>query len=513
MVKGRQSLLRTIIQFWSMVVLATGILASGASAQLIFPPPAAPAPPPARAPSGPSGPSALEIERAAYNNCANARTAGPCRQYLAKYPRGGWADLARSRVNDLETAERERREAAERARADQPPPPPVVIREAVDPEKPAWAACEASTSPEACNRYIASFPRGPSIEAARAKVAAINAAAQERAAWTLCQNSETGAPCDAYVNNFPAGSQVVAARARIAQIAAGTQERAAWAQCQNGTSAAPCNAYIAAFPNGAQAAAALLRIANIATAEQETGAWQTCQNGSIADCDRYVAAFPGGSQVGAARARSAMLAAAERERALAAANAERERSLAAANAEKERAALALCQNSESVLPCETYVAAYPAGIAAGDVKARIARINLAEQEKTAWSLCETGSQMLPCERYLAAFPSGRFAEPARTRIKVLETGATEPEMVPALGIIVKRSDKGEFVVVSVQQFSSAMGNVFGGDVITKINDAATDPRSLPRAALEAGLAASNGRVKLLVRRGPATVTAVIRAKP
>jgi hypothetical protein len=496
-------LLRTIILFWSMVVLATGALTTGASAQLIFPPPAA-APKPAapKPPPGPSGPSALEIERAAYNNCANARTAGPCRQYLAKYPKGGWADLARTRVTDLETAERERREAAERAKADQPPPAPVVIRETVDPEKPAWAACEASTSPEACNRYIASFPRGPSIDAARAKVAAMNAAAQERAAWTLCQNSDAPGPCDAYVTNFPAGSQVVAARARIAQIAAASQERTAWLQCANGTAAAPCNAYLAAFPNGAQAGAARLRIANIATAEQENAAWQTCQNGSVADCERYVSAFPGGSQVGAARARATMLA-----------NAERERATAAANAEKERAALALCQNGESVLPCENYLAAYPSGSAAADVRARIARINLAEQEKTAWSLCETGKQLLPCEKYLAAFPSGRFVEPARTRIKVLETAETEPEMVPALGIIVKRSDKGEFVVVSVQQFSSAMGNVFGGDVITKINDAATDPRSLPRAALEAGLAASNGRVKLLVRRGPATVTAVIRAKP
>ena len=495
-------MLRAIILFWSMLVLAMGTLATAVSAQFVLPPPvAAPKPATPKPPPGPSGPSALEIERAAYNNCANARTAGPCRQYLAKYPRGGWADLARTRITDLESAERERRAAADAVRAEAPPPAPVIIREAVDPEKPAWSACEASSSPEACNRYIASFPRGPSIDAARAKVAAINAAAQERAAWTLCQNGDSAVPCQAYVDNFPAGSQVVAARSRIAQIAAGAQERAAWTQCANGTTAA-CNAYLAAFPNGGQAAAARLRIAGIATAEQENAAWQSCQNGSAADCDRYVAAFPGGSQAGAARSRSAMLA-----------NAERERATAAANAEKERTALALCTSSEAILACENYLAAYPAGVSAGDVRARIARINLAEQEKTAWSLCEAGKQLLPCEKYLAAFPQGRFAEPARTRIKVLETAETEPEMVPALGMIVKRSDKGEFVVVSVQQFSSAMGNVFGGDVITKINDAATDPRSLPRAALEAGLAASNGRVKLLVRRGPATVTAVIRAKP
>ena len=69
------------------------------------------------------------------------------------------------------------------------------------------------------------------------------------------------------------------------------------------------------------------------------------------------------------------------------------------------------------------------------------------------------------------------------------------------------------MVISVQQFSSAMGNVFGGDVIIKINDQPTNPRDMPRAALEKGLADANGRVKLLIRRGPASVTAVIRARP
>ena len=313
------------------------------------------------------------------------------------------------------------------------------------------------------------------------------------------------------------------ARDRIATLLAGAQERNAWAQCMNNTFAAACTTYVAAYPEGAMVALARQRIAGSAAIERDSTAWRLCQNGSIDDCRGYIAAFPSGSQIAAARARMGTLAKADRERAAAAAIVERERAAAAANAERqraaaqaaaerERAALALCQGGDTVRSCENYLAAYPAGAAASDVRARIAQINRAEQEKIAWAQCENGKQMLPCTNYLAAFPAGRFAEPVRTRIKMLETAETEPEMVPALGIIVKRSDRGEFVVVSVQQFSSAMGNIFGGDVITKINDAPINPRTLPRAALESGLAASSGRVKLLVRRGPATATTVIRAK-
>ena len=525
-------MLRTIIPFWSMVVLATGALTGTASAQLIFPPPVAaprPAPPRPTAPRPaprPSGPSALEIERAAYNSCANARTAGPCQQYLAKYPNGGYAELARGRLNDTEAAERSLREAAERSQAVPAPVPtsaPGGNRETADAERLAWAACDASTSPEACNLYITRFRRGSSVKQARAKIEAMNAATQDRAAWALCQSSSIAAPCQAYVKQFPNGSQVVMARDRIATLLAGAQERNAWAQCMNNTFAAACTTYVAAYPEGAMVALARQRIASGAAIERDNTAWRLCQNGGIDDCRGYIATFPSGSQVAAARARMGTLAKADRERAAAAAIVERERAAAAliaerqraaaqAAAERERAALALCQSGDTVRACEIYLAAYPAGAAASDVRARIAQINLAEQEKIAWAQCENGKQVLPCARYLAAFPAGRFAEPVRTRIKMLETAETEPEMVPALGIIVKRSDRGEFVVVSVQQFSSAMGNIFGGDVIIKINDAPINPRSLPRAALESGLAASSGRVKLLVRRGPATVTAVIRAK-
>ncbi|KAB7648267.1 hypothetical protein [Polymorphobacter fuscus] len=482
-------MLRSIILLLSMLLFGTA-----AMAQIIIGP-TTPKPAPTRPPVA-SGPSAIEIERAAFNACAAAKTPGPCRQYLARYPRGSWADIARGRISDLEAAQTAPRPAlVERT------PAPTVDR-----EPQFWAACDAGTTVAACEKYLGGYPSGRWAVDARAKIAVLNAVAQERASFAQCQASTAPGLCETFIATYPNSSLVAAAKAQIGVIAgqaaqrdaaaraqaAADQDRRAFAACDAATASGPCEAYLASFPTGASAAAARLKIGTLAASQQERTAAAACLNGvGAAPCEQYLATYPSGSSAAAARARLTGLK----------------------TAEAERAAWAQCQTSDVALPCERYLAAYPAGASADAARTLIARINSAEQERTAWALCEAGKTAFPCEKYLASFATGRYADAARTRIKVLETAETEPEMVPALGLVVKRSDKGEFTVVSVQQFSSAMGNVFGGDVILKINDQPANPRETPRAALERALAAASGRVKLLIRRGPAAVTAVIRARP
>ena len=458
-----------------------------------------PAPAPAPRPAAPrpapvvAAPAPYDFERGAWNLCEKSKSASPCEAYLGKYPNGKFADLARTRINDLASA---------------PPPAPVVVRVPVpaapvveDKEKTDWLACQASTVPVPCERYLETYPGGRWATQAKARVTNYNNAVQEKLAAEKARiaAAEVAAQQRAAAAEAAAKQQAANADAAAKQQAAAAQERTDWEACQTGSGPAACDRFIAAYPLSVRAGAARDRIAKIRSEGEEAAAWGQCQvSTGSGPCEKFLASFPTSSHAGSAREMIGRFR----------------------NEGEEKSAWAQCQAADNAQPCERYLAGYRAGPNAGAASALIARFAKAdqdrikaEQEKTAWSLCDTGKTVLPCNDYLRLFPAGGFAESARTRIRVLETAATEPEMVPALGLVVRRNDKGEIVVVSVQQYSSAMGNVFGGDVIIKINEVATKPSDAPRQTIEAALAAAQGRVKLLIRRGPAAVTAVIRARP
>lgn len=140
-----------------------------------------------------------------------------------------------------------------------------------------------------------------------------------------------------------------------------------------------------------------------------------------------------------------------------------------------------------------------------------------DYEFAAWDMCSRSSTTAPCERYLQKYPSGRFRELAQDRMHDLTTSApvskpamvAKPEIVAALGIVVVNGDPGEILVKTVQPDSRAMGQLFGGDIILQVNSIAPDGSVSARSFLENALA-PQGRVKLLVQRGPTTTVVVLR---
>lgn len=535
--RGRPALLRATILLLSLLLSGTAVQAQVNLGKI--------APRPEKAPAAPS---AAVIENAAWQACANARTAGPCEAYLRDYPRGSFAGVARTRSEDIRRAQADaaRRAEEQRAAARERPAPVAPV---VDREPRLWAACEASTTVATCTDYLAAFPSGPSADKARARITALNNAAAEKAAFAQCQASTTPGLCETFIATYPNSNLVAAAKAqsnviasqgaaraaaekqqaeaRLAAereaaarrdaaekelaaqreasaraLAAAEQDKAAFAACRDGGNPADCQAYLAAAPNGAFRAQAQARIIAIESTNRERAAFEICRNGTSAEaCRNFVRDFPTSANAGDA------------------ARIGRERDAAAGAAAAEAAAWALCEPGQSALQCDKYLALYAAGPHAQAAQAIAARIRkeeadkiAAEQEQTAWEMCRPSAQTRPCDDYLARYPAGRFVASAKTRIQEIITGPTEDQAVAALGLVVKRNAKSQLEIVSVQGNSSAMGQVFGGDIITTINDKPYDPRMGPKAALDAAIAADNGRVEVLITRGAVPVSKVLRAR-
>gem|GEM_PF-7052399 len=514
---------------------------------------------PSRVDKQPAAPSAAVIENAAWQACANARTAGPCDAYLRDYPRGSFAGVARTRGEDIRRAQAEaaRRAEEQRAAARERPAPVAPV---VDREPRLWATCEASTTVAACTDYLGAFPSGPSADKARARITALNAAAAEKAAFAQCQASTSPGLCETFVATYPNSNLVAAAKAQSAVIAsqgaaraaaerqqaeerlaaekrqtearlaaekqqaearlaaereaaaqrdaaqkaqaAAEQDKTAFTACRDGNSAADCQAYLAAAPNGAFRAQAQAKALAIESTNKEKAAFDICRNGATAaPCRDFGRDFPTSANAGEA----ARLA--------------RERDAAASAAAAETAAWALCEPGQSTVQCEKYLALYAAGPHAQAAQAIVARIRkdeadklALEQEQAAWDLCRSAAKTQPCDDYLQRFPAGRFVGAAKTRAQEILTGPTEDQAVAPLGLVVKRNTKSQLEIVSVQGNSSAIGQVFGGDIITTINDKPYDPRIEPKAALDAAIAEDNGRVELLITRGAVPVSKVLRAR-
>lgn len=163
-------------------------------------------------------------------------------------------------------------------------------------------------------------------------------------------------------------------------------------------------------------------------------------------------------------------------------------------------------------------------------------------EDEAWGLCRSASGRTPCETYLSRFPAGRFAELARARIADLATPApttptTRPttaplipqggagqqpaasgilnnlsvaETVAGLGLTVRLANGGQAMRVdAVSPSGLAAGHILPGDEIVAINSAALTPGiAATRQLLDPFNA--QGRIKLLIRRGPASSLVILR---
>jgi hypothetical protein len=138
-----------------------------------------------------------------------------------------------------------------------------------------------------------------------------------------------------------------------------------------------------------------------------------------------------------------------------------------------------------------------------------------DMETEAWDLCKTGATRGPCDSYISRYAGGRFEELARARLSDFGAPAAAPglfaqaEAVAALGIHVRGAGGDGITVDAVDPRGIASGQLFPGDIIMSINSASPD-RSVAPASQLSGAMGAQGRIKLLVKRGPSTSIVILR---
>lgn len=151
-------------------------------------------------------------------------------------------------------------------------------------------------------------------------------------------------------------------------------------------------------------------------------------------------------------------------------------------------------------------------------------------EDEAWGLCRSAVSRAPCDAYLSSFPSGRFVSFVRARIVDMGSGTgtqqlpiavetvpvvvakppSVPEFVQGLGLTVRSAQDGaSYVVDQVSPGGLAAGQILPGDVIVAINSAGIQP-GLPATRQLFDPLDAQGRIKLLIRRGPASSLVILR---
>jgi len=191
--------------------LAVALLAAGAiwyvSSQKAPAPPPAPvaAAPAAPAPAAPARSQSAE-EVVFWESVRNSTNRAELEAYLASYPEGTFAPLARARLEALAAAA-----AAPKTAAVAPPEPrkpaPEVARASpkAEPSQEAlfWESVRGSSNPAELRAYLAKYPDGTFAPLARARLDALAAADAKRAAESQPRPAApTPAPARSYAGNW-----------------------------------------------------------------------------------------------------------------------------------------------------------------------------------------------------------------------------------------------------------------------------------------------------------------------
>jgi hypothetical protein len=147
-------------------------------------------------------------------------------------------------------------------------------------------------------------------------------------------------------------------------------------------------------------------------------------------------------------------------------------------------------------------------------------------ESEAWTLCRDGATRGPCEAYASTYPNGKYIVLVNTRLADLTaaptiihasaplptpTSASQASVVLAsLGMTVYSNTAGDAVhISSIDPRGPAAGEVFDGDQILSVNTVKPDSASAAAAQI-AQAVQQQGRVKLLIKRGPTTTVVILR---
>ena len=179
----------------------------------VAPKPVAPGP----SPSTPAGPDPGQIEMSFWNAISTSTNMADYENYLAKYPTGLFADLAKSKLNSL------------RAKAT-PKPPPGPDPSAV--EITYWNSISGSKNAAEFEAYLAKYPACMFVDLAKAKLSAIRSAmlrpvpaapavdphAADKTYWNAIARSESVVEYEGYLEKYPSGVYADLARERITRL-------------------------------------------------------------------------------------------------------------------------------------------------------------------------------------------------------------------------------------------------------------------------------------------------------
>ena len=194
-------------------------------------------------------------DRAFWTATGEAGDEAGLRAYLARYPQGLFADVARARIAAIEEAREQERAEAERRR-----------------DRAAWDTASRRDTTQAYRAYLAEFPRGEFAALAQDRIDAIERPARDERAWQTARAEDSIAAYRAYLADFPDGAHAARARARIAALeeAAGGPEAEAWARAEQQDTADAYRAYLERHPEGPNAETARARIAQIEARANES---------------------------------------------------------------------------------------------------------------------------------------------------------------------------------------------------------------------------------------------------
>ncbi|MFN6977123.1 MAG: peptidoglycan-binding protein, partial [Gemmobacter sp.] len=225
--------------------------------------------------------NAPQADQAAWAQARAVDTIPAYRAYLAAWPRGAYANAARTRI---------------------------AILEGQPGDRAAWNRATAINTQAAYRAYLDAWPRGAYAAEARNRIAALSGSAADRAAWADAQRANTIPAYRAYLSTWPRGTFAAEARARIEALQAeGTNaDRTAWERALAANTVAGYRGYLSAFPRGTFAAEARARIEALQAegTNADRTAWERAlAANTVAGYRGYLSAFPRGTFAAEARAR------------------------------------------------------------------------------------------------------------------------------------------------------------------------------------------------------------------
>jgi len=228
--------------------------------------------------------NASDAETALWNGIRSTNRLDDYDTYLAQYPKGKYAALARNLVKKLQDAA----------------------------EAEAWQLSESNGKETDYQSYLQKYPQGKYAELAKVRVQKIQAEEAARvlreddALWDTVKGSEIASNVQRYLDRYSTGTHIAAARAKLIDIA-NKEEEAHWQRVQSSENAANVQTYLDRYPYGVHAVAARAKLVEIATKEEEMQ-WQRIQSSEDDEAvNSFLRKYPNGANKNLARDRLAYI--------------------------------------------------------------------------------------------------------------------------------------------------------------------------------------------------------------